>query len=134
MNRSVFAPDNFTEHKSVTQTGVIPCTAFAQLIETKATDPQLIMDFPVHTEFCQEITKEYLLQLVMETHTEYGSEWHLLYPALTHQSPPRDQWQPPFYLGQRAIAHTQFFKQEVSTRHTAISTREESCATFRLSQ
>ena len=98
VNGSVFAPDNFTEHKSLTQTGVVPyskiCTAFAQLIEMKETDPQLIVDFLVHMEFCREITEEDLLQLVTETHTEYGSERHFLFPALTQQSPPRDLWQP----------------------------------------
>ena len=98
VNGSVFAPDDFTEHKSLTQTGVVPfskiCTAFAELIETKVTDPQLIVDFLVHMEFCREITEEDLLQLVTETHTEYGSERHFLFPALTQQSPPRDLWQP----------------------------------------
>ena len=98
VNGSVFAPDDFTEHKPLTQTGVVPfskiCTAFAQLIETKETDPQLIVDFLVHMEFCREITEEDLLQLVMESHTEYGSERHFLFPALTQQSPPRDLWQP----------------------------------------
>ena len=98
VNGSVFAPDGFTEHKSLTQTGVVPfskiCTAFAQLIETKETDPQLIVDFLVHMEFCREITEEDLLQLVTETHTEYSSERHFLFPALTQQSPPRDLWQP----------------------------------------
>ena len=98
VNGSVFAPDDFTEHKSLTQTGVVPfsniCTAFAQLIETKEIDPQLIVDFLVHMEFCREITEEDLLQLVTETHTEYGSEQHFLFPALTQQSPPRDLWQP----------------------------------------
>ena len=98
VNGSVFAPDDFTEHKSLTQTGVVPfskiCTVFAQLIETKETDPQLIVDFLVHMEFCREITEEDLLQLVTETHTDYGSERHFLFPALTQQSPPRDLWQP----------------------------------------
>ena len=98
VNGSVFAPDDFTEHKSLTQTGVVPfskiCTAFAQLIETKETDPQLIVNFLVHMEFCREITEEDLLQLVTETHTEYGSERHFLFPALTQHSPSRDLWQP----------------------------------------
>ena len=45
-------------------------------------------------EFYREITEEDLLQQVMETHTEYGSERHFLFPALTQQNPPRDLWQP----------------------------------------
>ena len=72
VNGSVFLPDNFTEHKSLTQISVIPFskifTAFAKLNETKETDPQLlIVDFLVHMEFCREIAEEYLLQLVTET-------------------------------------------------------------------
>ena len=85
---------NFTEHKSLTQIGAVPfskvCTAFAKLNETKETDPQLIVDFLVNMEFCHAITEEYLLQLLTENHTEYSSERHLLFQALTQQGPPRD--------------------------------------------
>ena len=74
------------------QRSVVPlfqnCTALAQLIKTEETDLQLIVDYLVHMEFCWEITEEDL-QLVMKTHTEYGSERHL-FPALTWQSLPRD--------------------------------------------
>ena len=83
---SFYIPDNFTEHKSLTQIGVVPfskiCTAFAKLNETKENDPKIV-DFLVHMEFLWEITEEYLIQLVFETHTEYSS-------ALTQQSPPQD--------------------------------------------
>ena len=92
VNGSVFAPADFTEHKSLTQTGVVPFSkiqsSFPQF------DPHLITDFLVHMEFCREIREEDLLKLVTETHTEYGRERHFLFPALTQQSPPRDLWQP----------------------------------------
>ena len=92
VNGSVFAPADFTEHKSLTQTGVVPFSkiqsSFPQF------DPHLISDFLVHMEFCREIREEDLLKLVTETHTEYGRERHFLFPALTQQSPPRDLWQP----------------------------------------
>ena len=92
VNGSVFAPADFTEHKSLTQTGVVPFSkiqsSFPQF------DPHLISDFLVHMEFCREIREEDLLELVTETHTEYGRERHFLFPALTQQSPPRDLWQP----------------------------------------
>ena len=91
VNGSVFAPADFTEHKSLTQTGVVPFSkiqsSFPQF------DPHLITDFLVHMEFCREIREEDLLKLVTETHTEYGRERHFLFPALTQQSPPRDLWQ-----------------------------------------
>ena len=92
VNGSIFAPADFTEHKLLTQTGVVPFSkiqsSFPQF------DPHLIADFLVHMEFCREIREEDLLELVTETHTEYGRERHFLFPALTQQSPPRDLWQP----------------------------------------
>ena len=98
VNGSVFAPAGFTEHKSLTQTGVVPFSKvldqFADLIETKKIDPQLIVDFLVHMEFCREIREEDLLKLVTQAHTEYGRDRHFLFPALTQQIPPPDLWQP----------------------------------------
>ena len=97
VNGSVFAPADFTEYKSLTQTGVVPFSKvvdqFADLIETKNIDPQLIVDFLVHMEFCREIREEDLLKLV-KAHTEYGRDRHFLFPALTQQTPPPDLWQP----------------------------------------
>ena len=98
VNGSVFAPADFTEYKSLTQTGVVPFSKvldqFADLIETKNIDLQLIVDFLVHMEFCREIREEDLLKLVTQAHTEYGKDRHFLFPALTQQTPPPDLWQP----------------------------------------
>ena len=92
VNGSVFAPADFTEHKSLTRTGVVP---FSKIYSSfPQFDPHLITDFLVHMEFCREIREEDLLKLVTEAHTEYGRERHFLFPALTQQSPPRDLWQP----------------------------------------
>ena len=98
VNGSVFAPADFTEYKSLTQTGVVPFSKvldqFADLIKTKKIDPQLIVDFLVHMEFCREIKEDDLLKLVTQAHTEYGRDRHFLFPALTQQTPPPDLWQP----------------------------------------
>ena len=98
VNGSVFAPADFIEYKSLTQTGVVPFSKvldeFADLIETKKIDPQLILDFLVHMEFCREIREEDLLKLVTQAHTEYDRDRHFLFPALTQQTPPPDLWQP----------------------------------------
>ena len=97
VNGSVFSPEGFTEHKELTRTGVVPfskiCNVFEELIKAKETDPQLIVDFLVHMEFCREIKEEDLLKLVTEAHTEYRSERHFLFPALTQPSPPNNLWQ-----------------------------------------
>ena len=98
VNGSVFAPADFTEYKSLTQTGVVPFSKildqFAILIETKEIEPQLIVDFLVHMDFCREIREEDLLKLVTQANTEYGRDRHFLFPALTQQTPPPDLWQP----------------------------------------
>ena len=50
MNGLVIIPDNFTEHKSLTQIGVVPfskiCTAFAKLNETKETGSTIDCGLP----------------------------------------------------------------------------------------
>ena len=98
VNGSVFAPKDFSEHKELTRTGVVPlskiCSEFDELIKTKEIDPQLIVDFLVHMEFCREMTEDDGLRLVTETHPKYKEERHFLFPALTPPNPPPDIWQP----------------------------------------
>ena len=92
VNGSVFAPADFTEHKSLTQTGVVHFSkiqsSFPQF------DPHLIADFLVHMEFCREMTVEDGLKLVTQSHPQYSTEPHFLFPALTPLAPPPDLWQP----------------------------------------
>ena len=92
VNGSVFAPADFTEYKSLTQTGVVPLSkiksSFPQF------DSQLILDFLVHMEFCRQVTAEDGLKLVTQTHPEYSKEPHFLFPSLTPQDPPPDIWHP----------------------------------------
>ena len=92
VNGSVFAPADFTEHKSLTQTGVVPFSkiqsSFPQF------DAHLIADFLVHMEFCREMTVKDGLKLVTQSHPQYSTEPHFLFPALTPLAPPPDLWQP----------------------------------------
>ena len=92
VNGSVFAPSDFIEHEVLTRTGVVPFTKICSTF--KGFDPQLIVDFLAHMEFCQEIREEDLLNLVTEAHIEYSRERHFLFPALTEQCPPRNVWMP----------------------------------------
>ena len=92
VNGSIFAPYDFIEHKALTDTGVVP---FSKVLAVfKELDPQLITDFCVNMEFCQEITAEDGLKLVTQTHPKYKEERHFLFPALTPQTAPPDLWQP----------------------------------------
>ena len=95
---AVLAPPNFPDHRSLTQIGIVPfskiCSTFADLIQARKIDPEILLDFLVHMEFCREIREEDLPKLVPQAHTERGRERHLLFPVLTQQSPPRNLWQP----------------------------------------
>ena len=92
INGSIFAPDDFTEHKALTHTGVVPFSKIASVF--KELDTQLIIDFSIHMEFCREMTAEDGLKLVTQTHPKYKEERHFLFPALTPLIPPPDLWQP----------------------------------------
>ena len=92
VNGSVFAPADFTEHKSLTQTGVVPFSKIQSSFPLF--DPHLIADFLVHMEFCREMTVEDGLKLVTQSHPQYSTEPHFLFPALTPLAPPPDLWQP----------------------------------------
>ena len=98
VNGSVFAPEDFSEHKELTRTGVVPfskiCSELDELIKTKEIAPQLIVDFLVHMEFCREMMEDDGLRLVTETHSKYKEERHFLFPALTPPNPPPGIWQP----------------------------------------
>ena len=90
VNGSVFAPSDFIKHEGLTRRGVVP---FSKIISSFHNfDPQLIVDFLVHMEFCREIREEDLLNLVTEAHTEYSKERHFLFPALTEQT--HNLWTP----------------------------------------
>ena len=92
VNGSIFSPDDFIEHKALTVTGVVP---FSKVVAVfKELDPQLIIDFCVHMEFCREITAEDGLKLVTQTHSKYKEKRHFLFPALTPQTAPPALWQP----------------------------------------
>ena len=92
INGSIFAPDDFTEHKALTHTGVVPFSRIASVF--KELDKQLIIDFSIHMEFCREMTAEDGLKLVTQTHPKYKEERHFLFPALTPLIPPPDLWRP----------------------------------------
>ena len=98
VNGSIFAPENFPEYKELTRTGVVPFSKiysiFKELIKSKEIEPQLIVDFLVHMEFCREMTEEDGLKLVTGIHPKYKEECYFLFPSLTPPNPPPDIWQP----------------------------------------
>ena len=97
VNGTVFAPDDFTEHRQLTRTGVVPyskiCEVFENTIKSKKINPQLVVHFLVLMQFCQEIKEVDILKLVTETHPMH-KEQYFLFPALTQPEPPHDVWRP----------------------------------------
>ena len=100
VNGTLFAPADFTEHRELIRTGIVPyskiCEVFDNAIKSKKIDPQLIVHFLVHMEFCQEIKEVdiHVLKLVTETQPMHEEERYFLFPALTQSEPPHDLWRP----------------------------------------
>ena len=107
INGTVFAPEDFQEHKSLAiHTGVVPYTkiseCFRQLEETKHIDTELIVHFMVHMEYCREIVDNHMLDLLAIQYPHHREERHFLFPNLITESKERVQhansggsvWQP----------------------------------------
>ena len=107
INGTVFAPEDFQEHKSLAiHTGVVPYTkiseCFRDLEETKHIDTELIVQFMIHMEFCGQITDDRMLDLLAVNYPHHKKERHFLFPNLITESKERIQhansggsvWQP----------------------------------------
>ena len=107
VNGTVFAPEGFSEHKSLAiHTGVVPyCKIqdhFTTLEATKHIDTELIVQFLCHMEFCQEITDDHMLELLTVKYPHYKEQRHFLFPGLITErvedlqgiESPADIWQP----------------------------------------
>ena len=106
VNGTVFAPEGFSEHKSLAiHTGVVPyCKIqdhFTTLEATKHIDTELIVQFLCHMEFCQEITDDHMLELLTIKYPHYKEQRHFLFPGLITErvedlqgiESPADLWQ-----------------------------------------
>ena len=107
VNGTVFAPEGFSEHKSLAiHTGVVPyCKIeehFTTLEATKHIDTELIVQFLCHMEFCQEVTDDHMLELLTVKYPHYKEQRHFLFPGLITErvedlqgiESPADLWQP----------------------------------------
>ena len=98
INGTLFAPKDFSEHRELTYTGVVPCSKLCEIFKTlmhsKKIDPELLFNFMLLMEFCREIKEKDILKLVVDKHPQYREERHFLFPALTSPAPPDDLWKP----------------------------------------
>ena len=107
INGTVFAPENFQEHKSLAiHTGVVPYTKISECLkeleETKHINTELIVQFLIHMEYCREIVDNHMLDLLAIQYPHHREERHFLFPNLITESKERIQhansdgsvWQP----------------------------------------
>ena len=80
---TVFAPKGFTQHRDIaTSTGVVPFSKFATVFPDL--DPNMIVQFLCHLEFCQEITDPEILRLLQGNRypSPTASEKYFFFPNL----------------------------------------------------
>ena len=91
VNGTIFAPNDFPEHKSLAiHTGVVPfkkiCDHFRAMKEMKHVDMELLLHFMIHMEVCREITDPNMLNLLAIKYPHYEKDRHFLFPGLITES------------------------------------------------
>ena len=91
VNGTIFAPDNFKQHHNIANsTGVVPFSKVREVFPKR--DPNLVVAFLRHLEFCQEIS-ESEVSLITSRHfrCSYGPvEKFFFFPALISEERPSE--------------------------------------------
>ena len=91
VNGTIFAPDNFKQHHNIANsTGVVPFSKVREVFPKR--DPDLVVAFLRHLEFCQEIS-ESEVSLITSRHfrCSYGPvERFFFFPALVREERPSE--------------------------------------------
>ena len=91
INGTIFAPDNFKQHHNIANsTGVVPFSKVSEVFPKR--DPDLVIAFLRHLEFCQEIS-ESEVSLITTRHfrCSYGPvERFFFFPALVSEERPSE--------------------------------------------
>ena len=89
VNGTIFAPDNFKQHhKIANSTGVVPFSKIREVFPER--DPDMVVAFLQHLEFCQEISEAEVL-LISSQHFRCSSgpeERFFFFPALVSEERP----------------------------------------------
>ena len=88
VNGTIFAPDNFKQHhKIANSTGVVPFSKIREAFPER--DPDMVVDFLQHLEFCQEIS-EAEVSLISREHFRCSCpvERFFFFPALVSEERP----------------------------------------------
>ena len=96
---TIFAPEGFKQHcQLATSTGVVPFYKIANLKKFQGLDPEMLIGFLSHLEFCHEIFDKEVLELISDSNQpEAGlsaSERYFFFPALVRLNVPQEIWEP----------------------------------------
>ena len=92
VNGSLFAPHSFRQHcKSLsTSTGVVTYSNLVELFPHY--NPNLLIGFLTHMEFCQEIDDEVILQLLTDSDLRSPGSRFFFFPGLVRIEKPENIW------------------------------------------
>ena len=108
VNGVLFAPEGFKQHCNLANaTGVVPVSRLADKFPQH--NPDMLVLFMSHFEFCQEIHDDEVLHLINQDHCSQSSltgvskECYLFFPGLVSLEVPHDVWEAdtqfPHYCG-----------------------------------
>ena len=88
---TIFAPEGFKQHKQLaSNTGVVPLSALVSQFPLH--DPEMLVGFLTHLEFCHGISDQELLQLISEQCSQSPNERYYLFPGLIALNIPDNVW------------------------------------------
>ena len=88
VNGSLFAPQHFSELS--TNTGVVTLSGLVKHFPNH--DPDMLIGFLTHMEFCQEINDEVILQLLNEADLKSKDPRYFFFPGLVRIEKPENIW------------------------------------------
>ena len=81
---TIFAPKDFLDHKQLaSSTGVVPLSKFKTYFPQY--DPELLIGFLTHLEFCHEVSDQELARCISEQYSPAPKERYYLFPGLIAQ-------------------------------------------------
>ena len=92
VNGSLFAPPNFRQHyKNISSsTGVVKSSTIAEMFPDY--DISMLIGFLVHLEYCQQITDQNVMKLLVSSLAYQSSDEYLFFPGLVSISKPDEAW------------------------------------------
>ena len=92
VNGSIFAPQHFRQHfkELSTNTGVVTLSGLVKHFPHH--DPDMLIGFLTHMEFCREIDDEVILQLLTESDLRSLDSRFFFFPGLVRIEKPEDIW------------------------------------------